>query len=53
LHPLPVTRALEPATDQSLTRSPDLTGDFVPHTTAAGSNGATFSVGTQVDGAPF
>lgn len=45
--------ALDPATDQSLTRSPDITGDFVPHTTASGADGAAFSVGTRVDGTPF
>ena len=44
---------LAAASDQSLTRSPDVTGDFVPHKSAAGSNGAAFSVGTRVDGSAF
>lgn len=39
--------------NQSLTRDPDVTGAFVLHTTAAGSGGALFSPGTQVDGTPF
>jgi hypothetical protein len=41
------------ASDQSLTRSPDLTGDFVPHAEAPGANGAAFSPGTRADGTPF
>jgi hypothetical protein len=40
------------ATDQSLTRSPDGAGDFVPHEDAAGAQGA-FSPGTKVDGSGF
>ena len=36
--------------NQSLTRSPDLTGDFVQHTTLGP---ALFSPGTQLDGASF
>lgn len=39
--------------DESLTRDPDLTGAFVQHSDAAGANGAIFSPGTQVSGAPF
>jgi uncharacterized protein (TIGR03437 family) len=39
--------------DQSLTRSPDINGNFTPHTTANGSNGRSFSPGTHVDGSPF
>ncbi|MDX6693123.1 MAG: hypothetical protein QOF02_726 [Blastocatellia bacterium] len=39
--------------DQSLTRSPDISGAFVQHTAAAGANGRRFSPGTRVDGAPF
>ena len=39
--------------DQSLTRSPDITGDFVPHQSAQGSGGRAFSPGTRVDGTPF
>ncbi len=44
--------SLAPADDQSLTRSPDIGGDFVPHTSAAGAAGA-FSPGTRVDGTAF
>ncbi len=39
--------------DQSLTRSPDLTGPFVLHSQAQGSGGALFSPGTRIDGTPF
>ncbi|HWT02842.1 MAG TPA: lamin tail domain-containing protein [Pyrinomonadaceae bacterium] len=39
--------------NQSLTRSPDITGDFVLHTTAANADGRAFSPGTRVDGTPF
>ncbi|HEX8493428.1 MAG TPA: Ig-like domain-containing protein [Pyrinomonadaceae bacterium] len=39
--------------NQSLTRSPDITGEFVQHTTAAGANGKAFSPGVKVDGTPF
>jgi hypothetical protein len=45
--------ALAAANDQSLTRSPDLTGTFVPHAGAPGSAGAAFSVGARADGSPF
>ena len=45
--------ALTAAGDESLTRSPELTGPFVPHRGAAGSNGEPFSVGTRADGTPF
>jgi hypothetical protein len=45
--------ALAAPSDQSLTRSPDLTGSFVPHGGATGSGGAVFSVGTHADGTPF
>lgn len=41
------------ASDESLTRDPDLTGDFVPHTQATGAQGAIFSPGTRVDGVEF
>jgi hypothetical protein len=37
--------------DQSLTRSPDVTGDFVSHTTAA--EGVLYSPGTRADGTAF
>ncbi len=36
---------------QSLTRSPDITGNFVPHTSISG--GRRFSSGLKVDGTPF
>jgi len=39
--------------DESMTRDPDLTGGFTPHTQASGAAGAIFSPGTRVDGAPF
>jgi hypothetical protein len=39
--------------DQSLTRDPDLTGGFTPHTLASGASGAVFSPGTRVDGTAF
>jgi len=45
--------ALQAASDESLTRAPDLTGAFVPHRTATGAAGAAFSVGTRVDGSAF
>ncbi len=44
--------SLPAATDESLTRSPDLTGSFVPHTTAS-TDGSAFSPGTRVDGSAF
>jgi uncharacterized repeat protein (TIGR01451 family) len=39
--------------NQSLTRSPDITGNFVQHTSAAGANGLRFSPGLKTNGAPF
>lgn len=45
--------ATEGGAHQSITRSPDITGPFVEHSTAAGSGGALFSPGTRVSGAPF
>ncbi|MBN1945240.1 MAG: lamin tail domain-containing protein [Bradymonadales bacterium] len=45
--------SLEPAADESLTRSPDLVGSFVPHTDAEGSAGVAFSPGTRLDGTAF
>jgi len=39
--------------DESLTRSPELTGSFVPHTDVTGAGGAAFSPGTHADGSPF
>lgn len=40
----------EGGNDESLTRSPDFTGSFVPHSTASGSGGALFSPGRTVGG---
>jgi hypothetical protein len=45
--------ATEGGANQSITRSPDITGPFVEHSTAAGSGGALFSPGARVNGAPF
>jgi uncharacterized protein (TIGR03437 family) len=39
--------------NQSLTRAPDVAGDFAPHETAPASNGRPYSPGTRVDGTPF
>lgn len=39
--------------NQSVTRSPDKTGNFVLHQAAGGSGGLSFSPGTQVSGAAF
>ena len=39
--------------DESMTRDPDLTGEFEPHTGASGGAGAVFSPGTRVDGTAF
>lgn len=39
--------------NQSITRSPDITGGFRTHSTAPGSGGALFSPGARVSGAPF
>lgn len=39
--------------NQSLTRSPDVTGPFTLHQSATGNGGRAFSPGTQVNGAPF
>ena len=46
-------QTIEPAFDESLTRSPDLTGDFVSHTQAAGNEDAIFSPCTRADGQNF
>lgn len=43
----------EGGANQSLTRDPDLTGEFVQHSDATDANGALFSPGTEVDGDPF
>lgn len=49
------TYGSEGGDNQSLTRSPDITGasPLIKHTLAAGSNGLLFSPGTHVDGTPF
>jgi uncharacterized protein (TIGR03437 family) len=39
--------------NQSLTRAPDVTGDFALHETAPASDGRSFSPGARVDGSPF
>ena len=39
--------------NESYTRNPDLTGDFVQHSTIAEANGALFSPGTKIDGSSF
>ncbi len=39
--------------NQALTRSPDITGNFVPHTSAAGADGRRFSPGLRVNGKAF
>ncbi|HEX8090581.1 MAG TPA: IPT/TIG domain-containing protein, partial [Blastocatellia bacterium] len=38
---------------QALTRSPDVTGNFVAHSSVAGSEGRLFSPGTRANGTPF
>jgi uncharacterized protein YjdB len=47
------TYGAEADTNQSLTRSPDLSGAFTRHTLAPNSDGRTFSAGTRIDGTPF
>ncbi len=50
------TYGSEAGSDQSITRSPDITGSdnpMVAHSTATGSGGALFSPGTKIDGIPF
>ncbi|MGZ5482942.1 MAG: lamin tail domain-containing protein [Pyrinomonadaceae bacterium] len=44
---------LEGDNNQSLTRSPDITGTYVQHTAAAGANGRRYSPGLKTDGTPF
>ena len=39
--------------DESMTRDPDLTGTFIPHSFADGADGAIFSPGFRVDGTAF
>ena len=45
--------AYEALGDESYTRSPDLTGDFVPHSQATSDATAIFSPGTRADGTAF
>ncbi len=49
------TYGSEGGDDQSLTRSPDVTGPepLIQHTLAPGANGAVFSPGVQIGGDPF
>ncbi len=44
---------LEGDNNQSLTRSPDISGDFVEHTATSGANGRRFSPGLRTDGTPL
>jgi uncharacterized repeat protein (TIGR01451 family) len=39
--------------NQSLTRDPDISGDFVKHGVATGSGGSLFSPGTRIDSSKF
>ncbi len=39
--------------NQSITRSPDISGGFVRHSLATGSNGTLFSPGTRINGTAF
>ncbi len=39
--------------NQSLTRSPDITGAYVQHTAAMGASGRRYSPGVRTDGTPF
>ncbi|MEO0461525.1 MAG: Calx-beta domain-containing protein [Pseudomonadota bacterium] len=48
-----VTYGGEAGDNQSITRDPDLTGNFVQHSSAPDAGGALFSPGTQIDGAAF
>ncbi|MEE9617046.1 MAG: ExeM/NucH family extracellular endonuclease, partial [Anaerolineae bacterium] len=48
-----VTYGSEGGDNQSLTRDPDITGEFVKHSEATGSGGALFSPGTMIDGSLF
>jgi uncharacterized repeat protein (TIGR01451 family) len=47
------TTGLNADQNQSLTRSPDVTGGFIEHQAATGAAGRRFSPGTRVDGTPF
>jgi hypothetical protein len=45
--------AADGSANQSLTRSPDMSGDFAPHSQVAESGGALFSPGTKISGQTF
>jgi hypothetical protein len=45
--------ASEGNANQSITRSPEVIGNFTPHSSAAGSQGALFSPGARANGQPF
>ncbi len=45
--------AVTGGSDQSITRSPDLSGDFADHSTADTGDASLFSPGTQIDGTAF
>ena len=47
------TTGLEGDNNQSLTRSPDISGDFIEHLAAARANGRRFSPGLTTDGTPL
>lgn len=47
------TTGLAGDNNQSLTRSPDISGPFVEHTAAEGANGRHFSPGLRTSGAPL
>ena len=48
-----VSYGSEGGDNQSLTRDPDITGEFVKHAGATGSAGALYSPGTPIDGSQF
>ena len=45
--------AAEGGANQSITRNPDISGNFTTHSTASGSGGSLFSPGSRVNGSPF
>lgn len=47
------TYGAEGGDNQSLTRDPNIPGNFVKHSLAIGSAGALFSPGTKIDGSSF
>lgn len=53
LEVLSYTYGSEANNDVSITRSPDLTGNFSDHTSADTEDGSAFSPGTRIDGFPF